>query len=219
MSRVNCDFRDYQQAFALDELKGKRVIEFDAGCNSAKAEQPAAHWTSCDPHYGLPLAELRGWSSTQTSALSASYSAHPQRFSWRRFKDFAELLAHDQAVAAKFFQDYEKNPSHYLAHTLSQHGFTKNSFDVVLLHYFFSRAGLNLEQLFAEIQQALSLAPEVRIFPLLDDVEQASPWLAPLLLILQQNEIGVELRQMNYEWQVKGSVLLILKSQACLLDN
>jgi hypothetical protein len=85
-----------------------------------------------------------------------------------------------------------------------------------LLHYFFSRAGLSLEQLFAEIQQALLLAPEVRIFPLLDDAEQASPWLAPLLLILQQHDIGVELRQMNYEWQVKGSVLLILQSQACL---
>ena len=65
------------------------------------------------------------------------------------------------------------------------------------------------------IRELARVAKEVRIFPLIDRHGQPSPFLGPVLLGLQQEGYGVEVREVKYYLQPKGNAMLRVWAQQC----
>ena len=67
------------------------------------------------------------------------------------------------------------------------------------------------------IRELARIAKEVRIFPLIDSHGEPFPLLGPVLLGLQQEQYGVEVREVNYSLQPKGNAMLRVWAQQCQL--
>ncbi len=65
------------------------------------------------------------------------------------------------------------------------------------------------------IKELARVAKEVRIFPLIDRHSQTSPFLGPVLLGLQQDNYGVEVREVPYHLQPGGNAMLRVWAQEC----
>lgn len=220
IKRIACNVDDYQKFFALTEFDlTKKIIEFYGAFNSFNCGMAKRQCNiySCDPLYSASLSELQKQEKLLEHELQKSFAEESFPFSFHTFATFEVMMQHHQQVATDFFADYANGVAagRYLSCRLEQHDFAPKSFDVVLLHYLFAKPGLILEEVFRQLQTALQLAPEVRIFPLLDDNAQHAALLAPLCLLLQQNGFGVELKKVDFEWQTQGHVLLIVREQFC----
>lgn len=221
LQRIACNIKDYQNFFALTEMDlNKRMVEFFSGYNSFNQgmQQRQLHQIiSCDPSYATPQEELQDQAKLLENGLQQNFNQKTYPFSFRTFPNFEVMLQHHQKVSHDFFADYLQGTKEgrYLNCTLEQHHFANKNFELVLLHYLFAKAELSLEHLFAHVEAALQLAAEVRIFPLLDANAQHSALLAPLCLLLQQRGFGVELKKVDFEWQMQGHVLLIVREQFC----
>jgi hypothetical protein len=96
--------------------------------------------------------------------------------------------------------------------------FSDNQFALALCsHYFFTQKSFDLDKNFSLVKKLCQVAEELRIFPLLNSEGQLSKYLGPLMLNLQQQDMGVEVRQVNYESQPGGNAMLRVWAQGCKL--
>jgi hypothetical protein len=68
------------------------------------------------------------------------------------------------------------------------------------------------------IRELARVAKEVRIFPLTDHHGQLSPFLGPVLLGLQKDGYGVEVRDVSSDLQSNGNAMLRVWAQQCQLS-
>ncbi len=68
------------------------------------------------------------------------------------------------------------------------------------------------------IRELARVAKEVRIFPLTDRHGQLSPFLGPVLLGLQKEGYGVEVRDVSSDLQSNGNAMLRVWAQQCQLS-
>ena len=73
----------------------------------------------------------------------------------------------------------------------------------------------NIEFHLQQIIELARVAKEVRIFPLSDSQGQPSPLLGPVLLALQQDNFGIEVRDVTTVLHPKGSAMLRVWAQQC----
>lgn len=99
--------------------------------------------------------------------------------------------------------------------------FDNFSFDFALSsHYLFADLDdQDVEFHLKVIKELARVAKEVRIFPLIDRHNQPSPFLGPVLLGLQQENFGAEVREVAYHLQPSGNAMLRVWAQQCELDN
>jgi hypothetical protein len=216
-SVLGWDIAAYQKMFALtEEDLNKKIIELHSGLNSFNAtqHQKNRHVVSIDTLYHQSLLDLQVWEQTEFSILLHNVAAHPEQYT---LTDEQQLWVQHRQVTDVFFADYEqgKREGRYLPAVPPELNAKQPLFDLLLAHELFLSEYDSVTEFEKHVHQLLTYAEEVRIFPVYDLEGHTHALLAPLLLILQQQGLGVELRKVDYEWQKGAHVMLRIWAQTC----
>ena len=213
---------EYQEMFALsdNDLKS-RLLEFGCGPSAVNAELNERHHpiVSCDPLFNLDEATLDTKVSLVFADRAAQILKEKTQFDFSEYGSAQLLIEERQEGINKFFSDYNqgKRERRYIGISEYLLPFPDFSFDFALsAHYLF--ADLEEQDVVFHLQvlkELARVAKEVRVFPLIDRHEKPSPFLGPVLLGLQQENYGVEVREVTPHLQPSGNAMLRVWAQQC----
>jgi hypothetical protein len=189
----------------------RRILAFPAGLSSFNAEltELGGQVVSGDPHYGLSLGALK-------QEMSAACEMPDQMDS-----DAKRLLMDSNHASELFYADYEAGRAAHRYVPMELEGLLQSEqhFDLALTtHWMFSDHEDSFFQVQA-IKRLLSVATELRIFPLLDHTGKMSASLGPVIALLQSEQIGVELRHVDFEHERFGNAMLRVWGTACAVSH
>lgn len=216
---------EYRDMFALseDDLKTCRFLEYGAsiGAVNAEAHERGVSLMTCDPLFMLEKSHLLFHVSSTFEEMVTGMAAEKAQFDFRYYGDFEALIATRRLGMATFFKDYEKGEilRRYLPVQDGLLPFSDFSFDFVLSAYrlFADANATTVEYHLRTIRALARVAKEVRLFPLVDSDGQTSPLLGPVLLGLQQEQYGIEVREVAYQLQPKANAMLRVWAERCEL--
>jgi SAM-dependent methyltransferase len=215
---------EYKQMFALSdaELRGK-MLEYGCGTSAVNAElRDKERLISCDPLFNLDKGTLATNVSLIFEDMVEQIEHYQETFDVSRYGSLDALIAGRRQGVNEFFADYEKgrDEKRYIPAMDYTLPFADFEFDFALSsHYLF--ADLDDQDVTFHlnvIRELARVAKEVRIFPLIDRHDQLSPFLGPVLLGLQQEGYGAEVREVSYHLQPKGNAMLRVWAQQCQLS-
>ena len=208
---------DYREMFDLSESDfNTRLLEYGCGASAvnaqlnSEAKDGQAFVKSCDPLFVLDKGTLSVKVSLIFEEMVASVMNDKEIFDFSHYGSFDALVALRRKGMLKFFEDYEKGRAEKRYLPVIDHNlpFSDFEFDFALSsHYLFADLDdQDVDFHLNAIRELARVAKEVRIFPLIDRHGQVSPFLGPVLLGLQQDDYGVEVRNVSYCLQPKGYV-------------
>ncbi len=213
---------EYREMFALSTADLKtRLLEYGCGASAVNVElhDRGVPVISCDPLFALDRSTLSVNMSLIFEDMVARVIRDQDKFDFSHYGSLDALIASRRQGMETFFSDYEKGRAEkrYLpvrGHTLP---FADFAFDFALSsHYLFADLDdQDVDFHLQAIRELARVANEVRIFPLIDRHGQPSPFLGPVLLGLQQDNYGVEVREVAYYLQPKGNAMLRVWAQRC----
>lgn len=216
---------EYQQMFDLtDQVLDSSIFEFGCGPTAVNASLHAQgiKVVSCDPLFSLAhdvlvhevnqlferrVAELR---ADQYQLDTAAYGGLEHFIEARHagceafFNDFIEGIKAKRYITPSFPLPFDEFAFQY---ALSSHYFFTNIPEA-------ERQNAMLQHL-AEIKALTRIAHEVRIFPIINRLGEASTLLGPILLGLQQAGYGVEVREVPFSLYPKGNAMLRVWANTC----
>lgn len=215
---------EYREMFDLspDEMNS-RVLEYGCGPSSVNAQQTRLKHqvVSCDPLFVLDKDTLSSKAVMIFSGMAEEVKKEKERFDFSRSGSFEQLLAERQAGMNQFFADYEqgKTEERYRGITDYHLPFADFTFDFALsAHYLFADLDdQTVEFHLSVIRELARVAKEVRIFPLIDREGNPSEFLGPVLLGLQQDNYGVEVREVDFHLHKTGNAMLRVWAQQCIV--
>ena len=215
---------EYRELFALSPQDSScRLLEFGCGPNAVNAElkEQGCSMVSCDSLFNLDsealLAEV--WPIFKT--VLDKMNAEKDHLDLRAYGSLEALKEKRQAGLEQFFADYSlgKEEGRYLGSEGVSLGFPDFSFDLALSTNFLFR-NFEMQDLdfhVAMIKELVRVAREVRIAPLVDKSCKPSPLLGPVLLALQEANLGVEVKNVEHPLQPNGNAMLRVWAQECKL--
>lgn len=213
--------REYQQMFDLSPHDlDKKTLDCASGFASFNAEMHASgkHAVSCDKAYNLPVEQLRLHVEQGLENMLTKVNHHQDQFLWQHHLNLEIFMNNSRQTLNKFMKDFPmgKREGRYEAASLPDLPFADNEFNLALCAYFlFSSHENNLDFHTASIMEMCRVAKEARIFPLLDSSGEPSAIVAPVILMLQQHNYGIEIKQVAYEFQRGGNAMLRVWQQTC----
>ena len=215
---------EYQEMFDLteDEMHGS-ILEYGCGPSAINASlhETCSHIISCDPLFALDKATLSTKVSLVYEDMAAKVKTEKDKFDFTRYGSFEQLLEKRKQGIAAFFADFEcgRAEKRYLPVNDYQLPFADFSFDFALSsHYLFADLDeQDVEFHLQVIRELARVAKEVRIFPLIDRHNRPSSFLGPVLLGLQQENYGTEVREVRYHLQAQDNAMLRVWAQQCSL--
>lgn len=215
---------EYQEMFDLTpaHLAGS-VLEYASGPSAFNVEmhQAGNQCISCDPMFTLDMDTFKTKSALIFADMQEKVGHELDKFDFSHYGNFERLIEKRRAGMASFFADYQlgKTEKRYLPTGEIALPFPDFSFDMALSsHYLFGDIdNLDVNFHIKIIKELARVAKEVRIFPLIDREGQASPYLGPVLLELQHDNYGVEVRSVPYSLQSQGNAMLRVWAQECPL--
>lgn len=215
---------EYKEMFGLsnEDLSGK-LLEYGCGTSAVNAElRDKNRLISCDPLFTLDKGTLATKVSLIFEDMVEQVKKHQDKFDFSSYGSLDALITLRRQGIEEFFADYElgKSEKRYVPATDYTLPFAHFEFDFALSsHYLFADLDdQDVEFHLNVIRELARVAKEVRIFPLIDRHDQLSPFLGPVLLGLQQDGYGVEVREVSYHLQPKGNAMLRVWAQQCQLD-
>jgi len=213
---------EYREMFGLSEADvHTRILEYGCGPSAVNVElhEGADHMVSCDPLFTLDKATLSTKVSLIFEDMLSNVRQHQEKFDFSRDGGLDALADRRRKGIAAFFDDYERGlaEKRYLPVRDYKLPFADFSFDIALCsHYLFADLhGQDVESHLQVIRELARVAKEVRIFPLIDRRGEPSPFLGPVLLGLQQENYGVEVREVSYHMEPKGNAMLRVWALEC----
>jgi SAM-dependent methyltransferase len=215
---------EYREMFDLspDEMNS-RILEYGCGPSAVNAQQ-ASHKhqvISCDPLFVLDKDTLSSKAVMIFSGMAEEVKNERERFDFSRSGSLEHLIAERQEGMKQFFADYEqgKKEERYLGITDYHLPFADFTFDFALSsHYLFADLDdQTVEFHLTVIRELARVAKEVRIFPLIDREGNTSEFLGPVLLGLQQDNYGVEVREVDFHLHKTGNAMLRVWAQQCVV--
>jgi len=213
---------DYQEMFDLssEDLAGK-LLDFGSGASAFNSEitKTGGYCISVDPLFGLDRATLKSKALLVFADMVETVTREQFKYDFSRYGGLDALIEQRRLGMEEFFADYNigKKEQRYVPATQLRLPFNDFSFDMALSsHYLF--AGLDEQDTEFHVNVIIELAriaKEVRIFPLIDRNTQPSPFLGPVLLALQENNFGVEVKSCPYHLQPQGNAMLRVWAQQC----
>jgi len=214
------NFKDYVAMYDLskEDLK-KSMIDFPARISSfnAEATEKKLNVVSADPLYHLPPDKMFARAHQLLAANVAHLKETRERLrnaSDTSLQQVIELWQHTEQL---FLKDYALGcaEKRYIAANLPTLPFQMHQFELSLctdLMFYHALSSDNIITLF----RALSyVASEIRIYPFLDHHGKMTQELGPLMLWLQKNNFGVEVREVPYTIQKGGNAMLRVWSNTC----
>ena len=215
---------EYKEMFDLSAADfDTRILEFGCGPSAINAQlhETTDHVVSCDPLFTLDKATLSTKVSLIFEDMVAQLREHQDKFDFNYYEGLNGLITKRQQGMAQFFADYERGRAEkrYLPLNKYDLPFADFSFDFALCsHYLFADLDdQDIDFHLRVIRELARVAKEVRIFPLIDRQGLPSSFLGPVLLGLQQENYGVEVREVSYHLQAKGNAMLRVWAQECHL--
>lgn len=204
--RAVYNFKDYQAIFDLNGLSHeRRLLTFPAGLSSvtAEAQQQGYHLLSADPYYDLDQHEMSKRVDQVIQALTESESC-------------AELVKQWTENAHIFLSDYNKDKQNYYRWVeLPTFPFKDFEFDLLLsTDFIFHRAIKKPEKILMEFCR---VASEIRLYPLLNEKDEIPSNLGEVMMLLQKENYGVEVREVPYHGPKKKGAMLRVWAKECLL--
>lgn len=211
---------EYQAMFELTPaLLNKKILDCASGFATFNLEmhEQKKSAVSCDRAYDKSPEELRKYMTTGLENLLNKVKSSEENFNWQHIKSFAEFKQERYAMLNKFLDDFPlgKKEKRYIAGTLPDLSFANNQFNLAVCAYFLFTTDHSLEFHVNAIKEMCRVAGETRIYPLLDENGEPSQLLAPVILLLQQSTYGIEIKQVNYEFQKNSNAMLRVWAQGC----
>ena len=207
---------EYQRMFDLtdEELKlkilgcGDGPASFNYECNQA-----GGNVISVDPIYGMTKAQIQQRINETYEDVLSQTANNQHKFVWESIKSVEHLGRIRMGAMNLFLESFDpvRAEKKYLPGSLPNLPFKDNVFDIALSSHFLFLYTDNLTFDFhvEAINEMLRVAKEARIFPILDFNAKKSPYVAGLLKEFQNRD--VEIRKVDYEFQVGGNEVLILR--------
>lgn len=212
---------DYRQMFDLTgQDLNKKVLDCASGYASFNAEMHALGKliVSCDKAYDLSLDELQVYVDTGLQNMLEKVRENREHFIWKKYPSIEALAENHSEMIDKFLADFSqgKKQGRYVSYALPKLPFKDNQFNLALCaHLLFMTPELDLQFHLKSILEMCRVAGEARIFPLIDEAGEPSPLLPPVMLSLQQQNYGVEVKHVSYEFQKGANAMLRVWSQEC----
>ena len=211
------NYDEYVRMFDLqpDDLR-KKIIGCGDGPASFNtiANQQGGHVTSVDPIYAFSKAEIEARIEATYATVISQTEKNKEKFRWDQIGSVAALGAIRMQAMQTFLAGYEagKQQQVYIPGSLPVLPFPDGAFDLALCSHFLFLYSDNLTYEFhvESIYEMLRIAAEVRIFPLMNVNAERSLYLDPVLKEFQAK--SVEIRIVNYEFQIGGNEVLIIKN-------
>lgn len=213
---------DCREMFGLSEEEmNSKILEYGCGPSAVTIQQfkKQRSVVSCDPLFILDKATLVSKTQMIFAEMAKEISKEQKLFDFSRSGGLEHLLEERRSGMQEFFVDYDlgKKEGRYLGVSSYPLPFADFSFDFALsAHYLF--AGLEEQTLDFHIdliRELARVAKEVRIFPLIDRQGNTSELLGPVLLALQKDNYGVEVREVDFHLHQTGNAMLRVWAQQC----
>ncbi len=198
----------------------RRILDCAGGPSSftAEASRLGHLVVAADPLYGLSKGEIKARIEEGREAIAAGLRSAGHRFVWDVYGTPANLEATRLSAMKHFLEDYEEGlaEGRYLEAALPGLPFGDAAFDLALSSHFLFlySAQFDLDFHLASVLELCRVAPEVRIFPLLDLEGERSRHLLPVIDHLQGRGLATEIRKVDYEFQKSGNEMLLIRCEA-----
>jgi hypothetical protein len=201
--------------FALaEEDCGKRILGVGDGPASFNAvlSSQGGHVVSVDPLYRFTADEIRQRIGETFETVLDQTRQNVAEFNWRHIPSVEELGRVRMSAMEEFLFDYTRGreEGRYREAGLPRLPFGRGEFDLALCSHFlflYSKL-LSLEFHVESIKELCRVAPEARIFPLLELGARPSRHLDPVTKQLEEDGFHVEIESVPYEFQKGGNRML-----------
>lgn len=218
--------KDYEKLFHLEDTDWtKKILEVTDKLSLCNYESMKKHYsmTTLFPYFSLSKNGLRNHLEVCFESEKHAMLLEKHLIESHIPQELAEYFSCQKADTETFLGDYPlgKKQGRYVDfEEVSELPFQDFQFELGLVFYYFFP---DLEQkdtsfYVAMIRELVRISEEVRIFPLLNDIGESSPLLGPLLLSLQQQGFGVEVKQVTHPDYPKGNAILRVWAQSCHRD-
>lgn len=213
---------EYRGMFDLSqEDLNSRILEYGCGPSAVNSQQfrQAHEAVSWDPLFVLDKDTLFS-KSVMIFAQMVDEVRHAQdQFNFNEVGGLEQLIDKRQQGMNEFFADYESGKAEGRYHGAADYHlpYPDFSFDFALSsHYLFADLDNQTVEFHLNVIRELArAAKEVRIFPLIDNDGKTSEFLGPVLLTLQQEGYGVEVREVDYHLHKAENAMLRVWAQKC----
>ena len=217
--------RDYYQMFDLsDHDLARTILDCPGSISSFNAElaQQGIHVVSGDSLYGRSLEELTEEAELLFNANCQMLKEHQERVSGHD-DSVIETIFNDWLLSKQLFlDDYTRGceEGRYQSMALPRLPFDNDQFELALCTDFLAlspTAGHGSAESF--VAELCRVAEEVRVYPLMTSQGVMHDALGPVMLSLQQQNFGVEVREVAYDQQVGGNAMLRVWSKECMITT
>lgn len=216
---------DYCQMFDLtNEDLTRPILDYPGGISSFNAEMHLSghRVLSGDQHYTLSASEMQQYAENIYQRTVKHLRQHVDRLKRSDEEAIANIVTAWQKSKEQFLADYPvgKKEGRYQSMQLPHLPFNNHDFVLALCSDFLfhtqARKNYTPEQLITELCR---VANEVRVFPLLTESGVMAEALGPVMLTLQQQNFGVEVREVSYEQQKGGNAMLRIWAKECVVEK
>lgn len=208
-------FKEYVAMFALTEADlQKRIL----GCSDGPAAFNAdltrrdGKIISVDPLYQFSADEIKRRIDETYPLIMDQVAEFPDEFVWTYIPTLEDLGRIRMDAMNTFLKDYPqgKQDGRYVEASLPKLPFEDHSFDLVLTsHFLFLYSPqFSFDFHMESIRELCRIAPEVRIFPLLELGSKPSRYVEPVLEQLQKEGYHTEILPVDFEFQKGGNEML-----------
>jgi SAM-dependent methyltransferase len=212
-------FEEYLKMFSLNENDLTKCI---LGCGdgpasfNAELSEKGGNVISVDPVYNLSVEQLQKRIDLTAETVAFQVAENRSEFVWGNdFFSPEDLLKKRLQTMALFLDDFEdgKEQGRYLAEELPVLSFPRESFDLILVsHFLFLYSEiLSLDFHISSILNLLDLAPELRIFPVVELNGSVSRHLDACISELVGCGIDVSTEVVEYEFQKGGNQMMVIQ--------
>ena len=210
-------FDEYVAMFALTE---KDLTQKILGCGdgpagfNAELTRRGGRVVSADPLYQFSAEAIASRIAETREEVLEQTRGNRDEFVWTRIKTVEELGRVRMAAMSRFLADYPKGQGRYIASRLPCLPFKDNEFDIALcshLLFLYSEQyplGFHIQS----VKELLRVAPEVRVFPLLELGAKRSRHLDAVRQNLEKEKYVCQVEPVSYEFQKGGNEMLRIRS-------
>lgn len=212
---------DYRLMFDLSEKElTKRILDFPGGISSFNAEMHALDHQviSADRIYNLQQAEMLDLG--EQLFVQSEEQLRSNIDALENPKSLEDVIVNWDSSKTTFLMDYTlgREQGRYQEACLPKLPFKDDQFQLALcsdfLFHLQAREGFDAKLLIAELCR---VSTEARIFPLMNEAGQIAEKLGPIMLLLQQNNFGIEVRQVKYPYRKGSNAMLRIWQRECIV--
>lgn len=212
---------EYEQIFDLKpEDYEKTILDFPGSISSfnADAHLKGAHITSSDAIYRLNIEEMRDYANNLFEMNAAYLKKHANKILKEGDQALDSIFAMWERNKLHFLQDYAagKRQGRYESVLMPELPYVNHQFQLALCSdYVFCRHAQNSCRPEQVVFELCRVSEELRIFPLLTEKGEISEWLGPVMLELQNNNYGIEIREVSFKNLIGANAMLRVWALEC----